>query len=200
MRVTRVSDERAGWLLRNVLPHEPALRAWLRRRRLAGLDVDDVIQETYGRLVALESVDGIANPRAYTFQAAYSVLTSHLRRSRIVSFQTVADVDELGTAASEPSPERRVADRDELQRLAEAIAALPDGVRQVFVLRRVEDLSQREVARRLKVSESTVEKRMSRGLQLLARLFVDYGAAGGEASKTADGSTGQRHVRDRPAD
>ena len=46
------SDERAIWLGRHVLPHEPALRAWLRRRRLDGLEIDDVIQETYTRLVA----------------------------------------------------------------------------------------------------------------------------------------------------
>ena len=38
------------------LPHEPALRAWLRRRRLGGLDIDDIIQETYTRLIAAESV------------------------------------------------------------------------------------------------------------------------------------------------
>ena len=46
------SDERAIWLGRHVLPHEPALRAWLRRRRLGGLEIDDIIQETYTRLVA----------------------------------------------------------------------------------------------------------------------------------------------------
>ena len=40
------SDERAIWLGRQVLPHEPSLRAWLSRRRLGGLDVDDIIQET----------------------------------------------------------------------------------------------------------------------------------------------------------
>jgi DNA-directed RNA polymerase specialized sigma24 family protein len=53
------SDERAIWLGRQVLPHEPALRAWLRRRRLGGLDVDDIIQETYSRLMTAESVQHV---------------------------------------------------------------------------------------------------------------------------------------------
>jgi RNA polymerase sigma-70 factor (ECF subfamily) len=41
-----VSDERALWLGRHVLPHEPQLRAWLRRRSLGGLEVEDVTQKT----------------------------------------------------------------------------------------------------------------------------------------------------------
>ena len=52
--MTGVSDERAIWLGRNVLPHESALRAWLRRRRLEGLEID--LQD----LESLQSVDAEA--------------------------------------------------------------------------------------------------------------------------------------------
>ena len=37
--MTLATQERAIWLARNALPHEPALRAWLSRRPLAGLEV-----------------------------------------------------------------------------------------------------------------------------------------------------------------
>lgn len=166
------------------MPHEPALRSWLRNRRLAGLEIDDIVQETYARLIAVESVDGVRNPKTYAFQAAYSVMVTHVRRSRVVAFQTVSDIDQLGALADEPSPEHRVADRDELQRLGEAIASLPVRVRDVFTLRRVEGLSQREVARRLGISESTVEKHMSRGFYLLTALFTRGGNHISGASRT----------------
>ncbi|MBC7168934.1 MAG: RNA polymerase subunit sigma-24, partial [Phenylobacterium sp.] len=50
-----VSKERAVWLAQRILPHEPALRAWL-SRRTAGLEVDDIVQETYAILAGLGEV------------------------------------------------------------------------------------------------------------------------------------------------
>lgn len=165
------------------MPHEPAMRAWLQKRRLVGLEIDDIIQETYARLVAMESVEGVRNPRTYAFQAAYSVLITHVRRSKVVAFQTVADIDILGAVADAPSPERQAIDRDELQQLAESIAALPARVREVFILRRVEDMPQREVARQLGLSESTVEKHLSRAFYLLTKRLTRSGKMEGGASK-----------------
>ena len=165
-----VSDERALWLGRHVLPHEPQLRAWLRRRSLGGLEIDDVIQETYARLVAAESVGHIHDAKSYTFQIAGSVVIDHLRRMKVVPISSVPDLDYLEVVSDDPSPERQVIDRDELGRLAHMMARLPGKVRDVFTLRRVHGLSQREVAERLKLSESTVEKHMARGFLIMLEL------------------------------
>ena len=169
------SDERAIWLGRHVLPHEPALRAWLRRRRLGGLDVDDIIQETYSRLMTAESVQHVHDARSYTFQVAGSVVIDHLRRMKVVSIASVPDLDYLEVVSDEPSPERQVIDRDELHRLAGVIARLPGRVREVFTLRRVYGLSQREVAEKMGIAESTVEKHMARGFLLMLEQFRDGG-------------------------
>src|SRR5204863_1270739 len=139
-------------------PHEPALRAWLSGRRVAGLEVDDIIQETYSRLLLAEAVDHIRNPRTYAFQTAASVMIDHMRRLKVVPITSVANLEHLQAASDLPSPERQAIDREELYRLADAIAALPEKVREVFRLRRIEGLSQRQVAERTGISESTVEK------------------------------------------
>ena len=197
------SDERAIWLGRYVLPHEPALRAWLRRRRLGGLDIDDIIQETYTRLVAAESVSHVHDAKSYTFQIAGSVVIDHLRRMKVVSISSVPDLDYLEVVSDDPSPERQVIDRDELHRLAGMIARLPGKVREVFTLRRVHGLSQREVAVRLGIAESTVEKHMSRGFLLMLDLF---GHGGNEtphpsSSRPVKNATRKLDVRkDRPPD
>jgi len=180
--MTRVSDERARWLARHVLPHEPALRAWLKGRRVADLEVDDIVQETYARLASTESVAGVRNPRTYAFQTAYSVIMTHLRRSRVVSIRAVADIDQLAAADDVPSPEAETVDRDELHHLAAAIAAMPDKLRVVFRLRRIEGLSQRQVAERLGLPESTIEKRMARSFRLLMDRFGRGGKAEAGAS------------------
>jgi RNA polymerase sigma factor (sigma-70 family) len=172
----KVDDDRALWLVRRVLPHEPALRAWLNGRQPPGLEVDDIIQETYSRLIATESVAKVRNVKGYTFQTAYSVIASHLRRAKVVSFQTFSDMDSLSAGTSELSPEAHAVGFQDLQQLALAIARLPGRVRDVFVLRRIEGLSQREVGQKLAIAESTVEKHMSRGLLLLIEAFGGRGS------------------------
>ena len=199
--MTRVSDERALWLARFVLPHEPELRSWLMKRRVAGLEIDDIIQETYARLISAESVAGVRNPRTYAFSAAHSIILTHLRRARVVSFKAMADVDDLGFPSDEASPEAQTVDRDELGRLAEAIAELPGKLRDVFRLRRVEGLSQREVAAKLGLAESTVEKHLAKGLLLIMNAFARGGNLDAGASKHRNnGKRGVHVAGDRPGD
>jgi RNA polymerase sigma factor (sigma-70 family) len=173
--VPHVSAQRAAWLARNVLPHEAALRAWLRRRVTVSLEVDDVVQETYAVLVSLDSVEQIQNPKSYMFSVAHRVILQHLRRARIVSIEAVAEIERLSIQATEPSPEQSVADRQELGKVARLIAALPQKCRQAFTLRRLEGLSQRQVAQRMGISENTVEKHVGKGLRLLMDAFAGNG-------------------------
>lgn len=170
---------RALWLAQHVLPHEPALRAWLQSRRVVELEVDDIVQETYAILAARASVENIHNPRAYTFQIANNVVLAHLRHSRVVSIRTIGDIDQLSNAAIDPSPEIQVADRDELFRLAEMIGSMPNQVRTAFTLRRVEGLSQRDVAQRMGLSENTVEKHIGKAIRLL---MAEFGRGGKRSS------------------
>ncbi len=100
-----VSDDRAYWLAKNVLPHEAALRAWLRRRRVLQYDVDDIVQETYAVLVGLASVDHIRNARSYAFSVANSIIKQQMRRRRVVSIESVLNIDRLDVAAENSSPE-----------------------------------------------------------------------------------------------
>ncbi|CAN5312558.1 N/A [soil metagenome] len=165
--MTLATHERAIWLASNALPHEPALRAWLARRPLAGLEVDDIVQETYAILAALERIDHIQTPRTYMFEVAKSVVLRSLRRSRVVAFEALAEADGLDPPSAEPSPETMAADRQELGRIAALIAGLPTKCREAFTLRKVHGLSQREVARRMGVSENTIEKHVGKGLGVL---------------------------------
>jgi RNA polymerase sigma-70 factor (ECF subfamily) len=168
---TAVTDQRAAWLARNILPHEPSLRAWLSRRKVFDLEVDDIVQETYAKLAAVSAVDGIREPRSYMFQTANSIILGHLRRSRIVSISAAADLDHFGIAAPEPGADQRMEDREELQELIGALASLPKPCRDAFTLRRVSCLSQKETARHLGISEKTVEKYMAKSVRLLMDIF-----------------------------
>ena len=181
-----IPQERSSWLARHVLPHEPALRAWLFLRRIDGLETDDVVQETYAVLAALPAVEHIASPKAYAFQTANSVILRHLRRARIVRIDALGDMDSLTAALDEPSPERHAAGRQDLRRVSELIAALPAKCREAFVLRKVEGLSQRDIAQRMGISESTVEKHIGRALRILMAALKTGGTAVSQASNAPE--------------
>ena len=174
--MTSASNPRWRWLADHILPHEPALRAWLRRKKDLPIEADDLVQEAYAVLAELESVDHIHNPKAYLFQTAYSIALQLLRRDR--------DVEDLQICAEAPGPEQQVASRQELRRVAEAIESLPAQCGEVFRLRKVEGLSQREVATRMSLAESTIEKHMGRA----TRLLMDHFGRGGKSEVQA--STG----------
>jgi RNA polymerase sigma-70 factor (ECF subfamily) len=178
--------ERTRWLLRTILPHETALRGWLSRAAPAGIDPDDVIQESYTILAELDTVDAIRHPRAYLFQVARSVIMRHVRRARIVPIHTVDDLERLEQPENAASPEQYAIDRDELRQLAHAIAAMPLKTRQAFVLRRVRDMPQREIAARMRISENTVETHISRGVLFLIDWFGRGGNRRSQTSRTLE--------------
>lgn len=176
-------NPRWRWLASQILPHEPALRAWLRRMKELPFEADDLVQEAYAVLAQLDSVEHIHNPKAYLFQTAHSIALQQLRRDRVVSIVAIADVDELQLGTEAPGPEQQVASRQELQRVADAIEALPTQCGEVFRLRKVEGLSQREVAGRMGLAESTVEKHMGRAIRTLMDHFGRGGRWASRASR-----------------
>lgn len=156
-----------------ILPHEAALRHWLLRLGVKPHELDDIIQDVYCRLLRLESVDHIEDPRAYLFRAARNVLLEQVRKSKIVSIMTVQNLDELGVADLGPSPESAASSRAELTRVLALIGELPERCRQVFELRKIHGLSQAETAKALRISENIVEKETAKGLMLILRHMAE---------------------------
>jgi RNA polymerase sigma-70 factor (ECF subfamily) len=105
------------------------------------------------------------------------------RRGRYEAFDDeLSKVEPFMSRNSAENPERQ-AFTGELRGLLEwAIDTLPDGMREVFVLREVEGLSTSEVAESLGVSEDVVKTRLSRGRAALRRVLLDRtGATAPEA-------------------
>jgi RNA polymerase sigma-70 factor (ECF subfamily) len=67
----------------------------------------------------------------------------------------------------------------ELGVLVEALEALPPRCREVVVLRKVDGLSQREVAAEMGIAEDTVEKQIAKGMRALADALFARGIGAG---------------------
>jgi RNA polymerase sigma factor (sigma-70 family) len=157
------------WVLAEVMPHEAAVRNWLRRSRVADEDIDDLIQEAYCKLVSLETVEHISRPDGYFFRIVRNLLMDHIRRSRIVRFETVEEMALSSVCSEEASPEQIVGAQKELEKVSRLIRSLPARCRQIIQLRKVEGISQKEIARRLGITESTVENEAALGMRLIIK-------------------------------
>jgi RNA polymerase sigma-70 factor (ECF subfamily) len=167
-------SDKTAWFMREALVHEAALRAYLRRLTLNGPEVDDLLQETYARVLALsdEARDRIRNARAFLFRTARNVAFDRLRHQQVIPLQTLLEMDVSSVVDEGPAAEEIIESQQELERLTRVIASLPDRCRQVLTLRKIYGLSLRQIATQLGIAEHTVEKHVSTGLRLCAeRLY-----------------------------
>ena len=160
---------RAAWVAARVMPHEPAVRRWLQRSRVPENEIDDLVQQAYCRLAELDSVEGIRSPDAYFFEVVRRLFLNNIRRARVVNIESVAEIETLNVYADEISPERVVAARRELGEVMRLIEHLPPRCRKVFELRKIQGLSQREIAEQLGIAETIVENEVVKGLRLISR-------------------------------
>lgn len=171
-------EEILAWVASNVLPHEAALRARLRRMVSSSDQIDDIVQDAYLNLARLESVAHIRDGRAYLFTTARSVLLQRIRRDRLVRIDSLTDLHLLTLEDETPDPERNAGGRRELDRVRRLIDGLPDRCREIFELRRVQGVPQREIAARMNLPEHTVEQQAIRGLKLIMRAIAEEDGEG----------------------
>ena len=165
MGYTSIED----WFMREVLPLEPMLTRFLQRNWKVEAEITDLRQEAYARVYEAAQRERPALVKPFLFQVARNLMIDRLRKQSVVSLETMADFDWQNVSDDRPSSEAHVAARQELRLLQAALDELPARCRQVMVLRKIEGLSQREVAARMGVTMDTVENQVAKGMRLLAQ-------------------------------
>jgi RNA polymerase sigma factor (sigma-70 family) len=143
-------------------------------------EAEELLQELW---IKLQSASGppVANARAYLFRMAQNLFVDRLRenqrreRREHVWAQDYAHRSVAGADIPDPSSnaEDIMLEREETAQLASALGTLPDGARRVFEMHKVDGLSHAEVASRLGISKSGVEKHMAVALKHLRRALLD---------------------------
>jgi RNA polymerase sigma factor (sigma-70 family) len=147
---------RYQWIADHILPWEPEIRRWLRRRTysLSQHDIDDLIQEAYVRIWS-DDLSSIRNGRTFMYSVVRNLLYDQFRRAHVVQMESVAELDALDIEGA-PGPERMVSARQQYEHLVDIVNQLPKQRRAVFSARKFEGLAIREIAERLGLSEKTV--------------------------------------------
>ena len=153
-------------------------KKWLYRfiRRYTGQDDDafDLLQESF--IAAWSSLDRFDPARpfhAWLRQIALNKCRDRGRREKVRSIirRFSSDLEQFAARARWANPEAAVTTREALARLDAAIASLPPRLREPLILTAFENLSHREAAQILRVSEKAVETRVYRAKQRLSRVL-----------------------------
>ncbi len=170
--------DEARWFSTHVQPHDAVLRAWLRARFPAlGDAADDLVQETYARVLQLRARDPL---RAHAVKPLLFTTARHLaldqfRRRQLVPMEALGNFEADAFVDEAPGVGETVSRRQELALLAEAIQSLPERCRQVLTLRKIYGLPQKEIARLLGIAEHTVEAQVGVGVRRCADYLARLG-------------------------
>ncbi len=167
-----------AWFESEILVHEEVLMRYLARVWPRREDLRDLRQEAYARVYEAALQTRPQNAKAFLFSITRYIMIDRLRRERIVSIQTVGDNDFANDLIEEMTPERWAGGQQELVRLAQAFDRLPPRCREVVWMRRVQDISQKDVAEQLRISQKTVEHQVAKGSRLLAQFMLQGNVEG----------------------
>lgn len=161
------SPERVRWVAQYIIPAEPGVRLSLQRSGVGLHEIDDLVQDAYRKLAELASVDHIDRPQAFFMQVVKNLRRDRLRRDKIIQFEEFTEIHGSIVKSGEPCLEAVVCARQELSLVEAVLASLPTLCRDIFTLKRIEGLSQREIASRLGVSEHIVENDVRKAVKAL---------------------------------
>lgn len=154
---------------------EPTVRAYLKRRFPAFTEIDDVVQESYLKVLRLQTARPARSARGLFFAVARNVALDLLRRRQRAPFQS-CDAGELDRILDEADDPVDCACLDqEVALLNDAIENLPLRCRDVMKLRKIHGLSHREIGLRLGMAERTVNVHLGVGLRRCAAYLRERG-------------------------
>ncbi len=157
---------------RAFLEHSSFIRKYLRRFFRQKQDIEDVAQEAFLRAYIAEQSKGIDEPKAFLFSIAKNVALNKLSAKSAEITDYIADLAPSVVIHSEPSAEADAESQQTLGLYCEAVAALPPKCREAYLLRKVHGLGHKEIAERMGVSLSSVEKYLLKGI-LACRDYVN---------------------------
>ncbi len=169
-------DAVSAWFLREIMPLEAILMAYLKQNWRNTSDLPDLRQEIYARVFEAAREHIPDNPKRFLLTSARNLLIDLVRREQVVPMETFADFDALGIASEAPQPDRQLIEREDIERLEAALAQLPPRTREAIGLAYFEGLTRAQIAKRMGVTQRAVSQFVARGTLILGDILFDASA------------------------
>jgi RNA polymerase sigma factor (sigma-70 family) len=162
------------WFEEEVQPHDAALRSYI-RSRFPSVEADDVIQESYLRLLKVRARGGIKSVKAYVFTIAKNTALGVFRRRKFISDVPVNKLPDWRILDENPDAAAIANTHQQFTLAEEAIEQLPPRCRDVVRLAAFGRLSPKVIAQQLGIAESTVYVQLARGFKKCTEYLRERG-------------------------
>ena len=167
--------EKTRWFEDEVHTHDAMLKSYL-RGSFPSVDAEDIAQESYLRTWLANATRPIRSAKAFLFTTARHLALNSTRREPKSPIIAMPDLAALDVADGRGDAAEAAATNEEIALLTDAFDSLPARCREIFVLRKIQDIPQREVAALFNITESAVEKQVHAGFLRLGEFFTKRGA------------------------
>lgn len=127
-------------------------------------DIEDILQDTYIRAVEAEKINQIQTPKAFLYKICKNLAINHHNKAAQKLTSYIEDFEELHVLDSTASLEDSIEQENRFVQFCNAVKLLPTQCRSVFVLKKVYGLSSKEIAQRMDISVSTIDKHLAKGM------------------------------------
>lgn len=157
------------WFAEAVLPSAPVYRAYARKLTGDAVEAEDLVQEAYAKVLGVPDWRRLEQPERFVLTIIRNLAFERFRRAKVVGIRQIGVLEMEALPDPAPDAHAVTSAREELSRVLEAVDRLPEQCRRVVTLRKMEGLSPGQIAVRLNLSISTVEKHLAKGLMLLTK-------------------------------
>ncbi|KAA8734679.1 sigma-70 family RNA polymerase sigma factor [Acinetobacter qingfengensis] len=143
--------------------HYSWLYHWLRKTLSSKDRAEDVLQDTFIKIIQSKDILNIQKPQNYIYSTAKRIIIDQSRRQKIE--QAYLDyLTQFVDESYQPSPEQAVLAIETLDQMAVVLDSLEQRARQILLMHYMDGLKQSEIAEILQISVKTVQRDLVKGL------------------------------------
>ena len=150
-----------------------SLRNFISGYLISPHDIDDVSQETFLRAYKAEQEKEIEYPKAFLFTIAKNLMLSEFNRKERKITSYIEDYESSEEILNSANLEQDIFAQQKLGMYCEAVASLPPQCRRVVIMKKIYGMQNKEIAARLDLSLSTVEKHLTKGIRRSHAIFSE---------------------------